>query len=538
MDRNAIITSLLRDPDKEKIIWDIVIIGGGATGLGCAVDAASRGFKALLLEQHDFAKGTSSRSTKLVHGGVRYLRQGNISLVLEALKERGLLIQNAPHLVTNQTFVVPNYHWWEKPYYGIGLKMYDWLAGKRGFGNSRWLSRKQTLKHLPTLEPRNLKGGVLYHDGQFDDSRLAINLMQTVFDHGGTALNYTRVSGFIHEGERVSGVKAEDQETGEKFDVKAKVIINATGVFTDSVRRMNNPDTEPIIQVSQGVHIMLDKKFHPGKSAIMIPKTEDGRVLFAVPWHNKVLIGTTDTPVPNASLEPRATEKEIEFLLSHCAKYLAHDPVASDVKSIFTGLRPLVVEEKGKKSTKSISRDHTLIVDPSGLVTITGGKWTTYRKMGQETIDQAIKIGNLSERKSITENLNIHGWTSDPNEEDPYRMYGSDAESIKKLSGGKNGSARFHPDLACGAGEVRWAVRNEMARTVEDVLSRRTRSILLNARESMEIAPRVARIMAEELGYSKTWQIHQVNEYQKLAQGYLLDESWNSFHSPESDNSN
>lgn len=519
MDRTSIIDSLTGNHHEN--IWDVIIIGGGASGLGCAVEAASRGYKTLLLEQHDFAKGTSSRSTKLVHGGVRYLRQGNISLVLEALRERGNLLQNAPHLVSNRSFIVPNYYWWEKLYYGIGLKMYDWMAGKKGFGSSRFLSRKNTLELLPTLEPRNLKGGVLYHDGQFDDSRLAINLMQTVYDQGGTALNYTRVTELIKKEGKIRGVKAEDQETGKRFEVAAKVVINATGVFTDSIRQMNDPNIEPIIQLSQGVHIMLDKKFHPGDSAIMIPKTDDGRVLFAVPWYNKVLIGTTDTPVSTATLEPRAKEEEIEFLLDHSAKYLTKKPGRSDVKSIFTGLRPLVVEEKGQ-STKSISRDHTLLVAPSGLVTITGGKWTTYRKMGEDTIDQAIEVGNLQQRESITETLKIHGWTHESKPDDPYRIYGSDAASVKKLAKEKNGAGKLHPDLPYNIAEVLWAIRKEMARSVEDILSRRTRAILLNARASMEIAPQVAALIADELGYSKEWQTNQVNEFRSLAQGYLL----------------
>lgn len=514
-------STLIQHVKESREPWDVLIIGGGATGLGCGIEAASRGYRTLLLEQHDFAKGTSSRSTKLVHGGVRYLQQGNISLVLEALKERGYLLQNAPHLVKNQSFIVPGYRWWEKPYYAIGLTIYDWLSGKLGFGRSQMLSRKETLRQIPTLEPEKLRGGVLYHDGQFDDARLAVNMMQTVIDHGGTALNYTKVTRLRKQDGRLKGVTAMDMETGEETDIEARVIINATGIFTDTVRQMDDPETAPIIQVSQGVHIVLDRSFHPGESALMIPKTADGRVLFAVPWHHKVIIGTTDTAVPKAELEPQAKEEEIEFLISHAGKYLTGNPVRSDIQSIFTGLRPLV-KPKESKSTKSISRDHTLISDPSGLITITGGKWTTYRKMGEDTIDQAVLTGGLKETDSKTSTLKIHGWSESISDENLYSMYGADADALHRLSESHKGWAKpLHPDLPCTPGMIIWAARNEMARTVEDILSRRTRSLLLNARASMQIAPQVADLLAKELGRSDEWKKNQANEFRELARSYL-----------------
>jgi glycerol-3-phosphate dehydrogenase len=510
---------------KSETEWDIVVIGGGATGLGTALDAASRGYKTALIEQHDFAKGTSSRSTKLVHGGVRYLRQGNISLVLEALKERGLLLQNAPHIVKKQSFIVPNYKWWEKPFYGIGLKVYDKLAGKLGFGKSTILSAKQTLDEIPTLEPNNLSGGVRYYDGQFDDARLAINLMQTIIEQGGVAVNYVKATGLIKNHEAVIGVKAEDMETGNTFDIPAKAVINATGVFTDSLRKMDDPNTQPIIQVSQGVHIVLNRDFQPGNSAMMIPKTEDGRVLFAVPWHNKVIIGTTDTPVNQAELEPRALKHELDFLLSHAAKYLSKDPTASDVKSVFTGLRPLV-KNPGKSSTKKLSRDHTIIVDPSGLITITGGKWTTYRKMAEDTIDHAIEVAGLPDKKSETETLKIHGWTDSVSEKDPYHIYGSDSDSIHKLEEEQEGwSELLHPDLPCHIAELIWSIRNEQARTVEDLLSRRTRSLLLDAKACMEVAGKVAGLIASELNYDKKWIEEETFRFQSVAKKYLFKNS-------------
>ncbi len=510
----------LRDETK---IWDFVIIGGGATGLGTAVEAASRGYKTLLLEQHDFAKGTSSRSTKLVHGGVRYLRQGNISLVLEALKERGLLMENAPHLVKNQSFIVPNYDWWEGPFYGIGMKIYDKLAGDLGLGPSKHLSVKKTLEYIPTLEPGGLIGGVIYYDAQFDDSRLAINLLQTLHDHDGVGINYTKVTGLRKSNDLISGVSVKDMESGDEFDINARAVINATGVFTDSIRQMDNKDTDSIIRPSQGVHIVLDKKFLPGESAIMVPKTDDGRVLFAVPWHDKVIVGTTDTPVKDASLEPRAQKKEIEFLLTHSARYMTGNPEPEDVLSVFAGLRPLVSSGKGK-NTSTISRDHTLMIDPSGLVTITGGKWTTYRKMAEDTIDEAAVVAGLDSRPSITANLRLHGWLKNSDAAEPYPFYGSDAPSLRKIEKEQDGwGEKMHPKLTNRPSEVIWAARNEMGRTVEDVLSRRTRALLLDAKASIEIAEDVAKLLANELGHGEAWITNQVKEYTELAKGYLLN---------------
>ncbi|HEX6983441.1 MAG TPA: glycerol-3-phosphate dehydrogenase/oxidase [Balneolaceae bacterium] len=519
MNRDHLITQLKKNPE----IWDFVIIGGGATGLGTAVDAASRGYRTLLLEQYDFAKGTSSRSTKLVHGGVRYLRQGNVSLVLEALHERGLLMKNAPHLVKNQSFVVPNYDWWEGPFYGIGLKIYDKLAGDLGIGPSKHLSKEETLKYIPTLESHDLNGGVIYHDAQFDDSRLAINLLQTVFEHGGIGINYMKVTGLLKSKGKISGVKAVDQEGNEEFEIRARAIINATGVFADSIRKMDDEENTPIIQPSQGVHIVLDKSFQPGESAIMVPKTDDGRVLFAVPWHNRIIVGTTDTPVDEPTAEPRARDEEINFLLTHAGRYLTKDPKPDDVLSVFAGLRPLVSNGKSD-DTSEISREHTLLVDSSGMVTITGGKWTTYRKMAEDTINKAITIAGLDERKAVTENLPIHGWVQNL-DSSPFAIYGSDAPELKKLAAKDEAWGQpLHPNLPYTTAEVVWAARCEMARTVEDILSRRTRALLLDARASIETAPAVANLLAAELGYDEEWKHEQIKAYTKLAKGYLLHE--------------
>lgn len=518
MDRDQLIQKLEEDPE----VWDFIIIGGGATGLGTAVEAASRGYRTLLLEQHDFAKGTSSRSTKLVHGGVRYLRQGNVALVLEALRERGLLRKNAPHLVKNQSFIVPNYDWWEGPFYGIGLKIYDKLAGDLGLGPSKNISKEETLKYIPTLEPDDLNGGVIYYDAQFDDARLAINLMQTIFDHGGVALNYMKVTGLLKANGLVSGVKVEDQEGDHDMEIQGRVVINATGIFADQIRKMDSKENKSLIRPSQGVHIVLDKSFQPGESAIMVPKTDDGRVLFAVPWHDRIIVGTTDTPINEPALEPRAKEEEIEFLLTHAARYLTKDPEPEDVLSVFAGIRPLV-SRSSNNDTASISRDHTLMIDPSGLVTITGGKWTTYRKMAEDTVNEAAIVAGLDERKSVTENLRLHGWLKNTEAADPYELYGSDALSLKNITSEREEWGQpIHPNLPYTPAEVVWAARNEMARTVEDVLARRTRALLLDARASIEMAKPVADLLAKELGRSEAWKQQQVADYTELAKGYLL----------------
>lgn len=519
MNRNA----MLHAVRQELGYWDIIIIGGGATGLGVAVDAASRGYATLLLEQHDFAKGTSSRSTKLVHGGVRYLRQGNISLVLEALNERGLMRQNAPHLVTHQAFLVPNYDWWDGPFYGAGLRVYDMLAGKLGLGPSKRVSKEETIRRIPTLRDTGLKGGVVYYDGQFDDSRLAVNLAQTAAENGGVLLNYMQVTGLMKSGDMVSGVTAVDQESGEELHIHGRVVVNATGVFTDSVLQMDDPDAQKIIRPSQGVHIILDKEFLPGNTAIMVPQTDDGRVLFAVPWHNKAVVGTTDTPVDAPSLEPKPLEEEIKFILHHAAKYMSKVPTRADVKSVFAGLRPLV-EPGGGKTTSSIARDHFLVVSPSGLVTITGGKWTTYRKMAQEAVDNAVLIAGLEEKSCVTKHLRIHGWLKHVDRKDPLHVYGSDEPFIRHLVEDKPElGERLHEDLPYIKAEVVWAVENEMARTVEDVLSRRTRALLLDAKASIECAPETARIMAEALGRDDAWADDQVRQYTELAKDYVID---------------
>jgi glycerol-3-phosphate dehydrogenase len=553
--------------------WDVLVIGGGATGLGAAVDAAARGYRTALLEGYDFAKGTSSRSTKLAHGGVRYLRQGDLSLVIEALHERGLLLRNAPHLVRHLRFVVPSYEWWEGPFYGAGLKVYDLLAGRLGLGPSRSLSRAEMLALLPTVEPAGLRGGVVYHDAQFDDARLAVALARTLDDLGGVPVNAVRVVGLLKvpapHGPHglIAGVTARDEESGETFAVPARVVINATGVFADAVRRLDEPGAPPLLAPSQGVHLVLDRRFLPGDSAILVPHTDDGRVLFAVPWLGRVVVGTTDTPVAAAALEPRPLPQEIEFLLGHAGRYLTGHPRASDVLSCFAGLRPLIgpagghgASDAGGASgglggggTAALRRDHLVQVAPSGLVTITGGKWTTYRRMGQDAVDAAAAVAGLPDRPSVTATLRLHGApAAAAGAGAGPATSGAGAGPASGAGGGSGGDGGgidggggdlamddpelaglvaerpewgelLHPRLPYRAADVVRAARHEMARSVEDALARRTRALLLDARASVEAAPRTAALLAAELGRDDAWQRRQVAAYRELARGYWLE---------------
>ncbi|MEI6070173.1 MAG: glycerol-3-phosphate dehydrogenase/oxidase [Verrucomicrobiae bacterium] len=518
---------------REKLIqqveetkhWDIIIIGGGATGLGAAVDAATRGYKTLLLEADDFSKGTSSRSTKLVHGGVRYLEQGDIPLVLEALRERGLMHRNAPHLVHHLSFIVPRYQWWEGPFFGIGMKVYDALAGKLNLSPSRMVSREETIARIPNIERENLLGGVEYFDGQFDDARLAIALAQTAAHHGACVLNYARVTGITKDNGLTSGAAFVDVETGRKYSARGSVVINATGIFCDEIRMMDDPSAPPAVQPSQGVHLVFDRSFLQGDSAIMVPHTDDGRVLFVIPWHGKVLVGTTDTAMKNPDIEPRAMKEEIGFILRNAARFLARDPKETDILSVFAGQRPLVRPPgKSGAATKAISRNHEVLVSNSGLVTIVGGKWTTYRKMAEDTLDQAATLGGLPDRPCVTANLQIHGWRS-PNASalpEGLDVYGCDATKVRALMKSHPQLAKLlHPKLPYPLASVVWAARHEHARTLEDVLSRRTRALILDARAAIEAAPAAAKLLARELGRDMAWADSQVEKFLALAKGYL-----------------
>jgi len=507
-------------PNSE---WDIIIIGGGATGLGTALDAVTRGLKTLLVEQSDFAKGTSSRSTKLVHGGVRYLAQGDIGLVKRALKERGLLQLNANHLVNKESFIIPCYHWFSVAKYLTGLTLYDWLAGKFSFGKSKFYSKNETLKLIPGIKSKGLKGSIRYFDGKFDDARLAINIAQTAIEQGAKLCNYTKVTNLIkNDVGDVVGVKIIDTFNGKRAEATAKVVINATGVFVDDILQMNNPQSKKLVRPSQGVHVVLNKAFLKTESALMIPKTSDGRVLFAVPWHEHLLVGTTDTPLNEHDLEPRALKEEVEFILNTAGDYFSKAPLQSDILSVFSGLRPLAAPTNGdKNSTKEISRDHKLIVSAKGLITITGGKWTTYRSMAEETIDLAINHAQLKATACRTHQLRIHG-CSDSKGNHFLDLYGSDREAIEKLAVElPEFNQKLHPDFPDLEIQVVWAARYEMAKTVEDVLSRRLRILFIDALAAKKMAPRVAAILAVELRKDKDWALEEIKSFNNLADGYL-----------------
>ena len=505
MKRDAL---LVRARDGS-VTWDVVVIGGGATGLGAAVDAATRGFSTLLLERGDFAQGTSSRSTKLIHGGVRYLRQGHIGLVREALHERGLLRKLAPHLVSDLGFVVPVYDWWEGPFYGLGFKLYDALAGDLGLGPSHTLSKAEVLARLPTIAQDGLRGGVIYHDAQFDDARFAAALVRTLHAAGGVPLNYAPVSGLLKEEGVVRGVQVGDalRAGAPTWTVRARVVINATGVFCDAVRRLDQRGARPLIRASQGVHLVLPRAILPGDDAIMVPHTEDGRVLFAVPWQDRVLLGTTDTPVARAVDEPRPREEEIAYLLRHAARYLARAPTRADVLSAFAGLRPLFNAEGGA-GTAALSREHAIEVSASGLVTIAGGKWTTYRRMGEEVISRALEGAGLPPRPCVTAE-----WPIDA----------AAAEQVAALVREDPAlGLPLHARLPVTGAEIVWAARGELAQSVADALSRRTRALLLDAQAAIEAAPAAARLLAAELGHDAAWEHAEVQRFARLARRYCV----------------
>jgi len=505
--------------------WDILIIGGGASGLGVAVDAASRGFRTVLLEAHDFAKGTSSRSTKLVHGGVRYMAQGQIALVREALRERGRLLRNAPHVCHDQAFVIPCYRWWERPYYRIGLGLYDLLAGKLSLGATQTLSKAETLKHLPGIQDQHLVGGILYHDGQFDDARLAVDLARTAIDHGACVLNHARVVSLLNDKDgKVDGVIMEDTLDGTRHTIHAKVVINCTGVFTNAVLAMDSSDTKDHIVPSQGIHLVLDRSFLPGEAALMIPRTPDGRVLFAIPWQDRLVVGTTDIPVDAVSEEPKPMDEEIDFVLETVGRYLTRHPTRADVLSTYAGLRPLAKPQQGRtKSTKEISRGHRIIVSESGLLSLIGGKWTTYRSMAEDLVDTAIKHFGLKNAPCRTAELPIHGKpTGAVDGDDHLSIYGNEAGTIRTMmNNGPDLREQLHPDLPHSMAEVVYAVRHEMACTLEDVLARRVRLLFLDAQAAMTSAPEVAQIMAKEMGRDPTWCENQIGAFNALAHGYL-----------------
>ena len=501
--------------------WDVIVIGGGASGLGVAIDSANRGYKTLLLEKNDFAKGTSSRSTKLVHGGVRYLQNGDISLVIEALKERGIMRINAPHLVRDLSFVIPSYEWWTSPFYGIGLKVYDMMAGKLGLGPSTILNREETLALIPNVSQEGLNGGVIYNDGQFDDARMAISMALTASQEGACLINYINVNDINKENELITGVRIEDQISGKKKNIKSKVVINATGVFSDEIIALDQPNAKPMIRPSQGVHLVIEKSFLNGDHAIMVPQTSDGRVLFAVPWNDYVVLGTTDTPINETLEEPIALDSEIEFILKNAGAYMTKKPTRKDVKSVFAGLRPLAASEKNKESTKEISRHHKIIVSTSGLISVLGGKWTTYRKIAEDTVNTLQAVGGLPERQCNTKTLPIFGYETHSDWNDPMHYYGTESKKIIAINT-KKALVSLSEKFFITENQIIWAIQEEMAINLEDVLARRTRCLFLDAFETEKIAPKVASIIAKKLGHDNAWIKNELKQFNNLIKKYQL----------------
>jgi len=503
--------------------FDILVIGGGATGLGIAVDAATRGFRTALVEAGDFAQATSSRATKLVHGGVRYLASGQVHLVYEALHERAVMLRNAPHLVHAQPFVMPTYTWHELPYYGAGLMLYNLMSGSSSLGPTSILGPKATKTRVPNIATMGLTGSVVFHDGQFNDARLALTLARTAVDHGAVVQNYARCVRLLSTAGRLSGVIVSDVETGAEYSIRAKTVVNATGIFTDEIRTMEDPGVPPLLTVSRGTHIVVPPEFLGSNSAIMVPKTKDGRVIFAIPWQGKVVIGTTDLPAPSPMIEPGHSADEIDFLIETIGPYLTRTVQRRDVLSVFSGLRPLVTGKASK--TSKISREHHIDASPHGLVTVAGGKWTTYRRMAEDTLSFMVREGMLEKRPCITDKVKLHGAPADPVSGDVFlREYGYDTSTIQAMIAEEPGlSELIDTALPYTFTQVAFAVRFEMARTLEDVLSRRTRSLLLDSVAALRAAPAVALLIAREFGKDQSWADDQVRQFTALAQrNYML----------------
>ncbi len=518
-------TESLRRLQQQTEPFDIAIIGGGASGFGVALEALARGLSVVLLDKSDFGKGTSSRSTKLLHGGVRYLAKGEVGLVWEALGERGLLLKIAPHLSSVVRFVIPVYSNYDRFKYTAGLKVYDLMSGRLRIGRSRFVNREDTIRRLPNVQTEGLLGGVIYHDGQFDDARLLIAIARTCFDQGACLLNHARVKALTKDDKgRITGLTAKDELDESAYHIRARMVVNATGVFADKVLRMDTPGAARSIKPSQGIHLVLDPDFLGGADALMIPATSDGRVLFIVPWQGKLIVGTTDTLRDKPSLEPQALEEEIDFVLENASQFLKRKPTRADVRSVFAGLRPLAMPKEGSTKTKEVSRSHKVIISDSGLVSIVGGKWTTFRKMGEDTVQAFAKISGspLPERKHFP--ASFHG--AAPRSGDPLNAYGSDAPAVQVLQAEQAKFAeRLHPGHPYTAAEVVWAARQEMAMTVEDVLSRRMRLLLLDARAALEAAPKVASLLATELGHDHKWIKTELEDFEKIARKYLIDKS-------------
>jgi glycerol-3-phosphate dehydrogenase len=492
-----------RDTEIQKIVatphWDMIIIGGGATGLGSALDAASRGFKVLCVEKDDFSKGTSSRSTKLIHGGVRYLEQGNFAMVKHALQERWFLLKNASKATRKLSFVLPVYSWWRFFYYGFGLMLYDFLSGKFSIGKTRLMNKNAVIKKLPDIKTDSLKGGIRYFDGQFDDSQICIALAKTAINQGATVVNHMKAESFMYKDGSICGLIIRDELNQSSYETYGRVVINATGVFADQMMQKDNPKHQCVVSPSRGIHIVIDKKYYNSVHAMLIPKTTDGRVLFAVPWHNKVIIGTTDTKTENILDEPIASKEEINFVIENFNQYMQQHLDLADIKSVYAGLRPLI-KKHNIKSTADLVRDHTIMVSESGLVSITGGKWTTYRKMARDTINKAIQVAGIPYVRSKTRSLHLVIETNNLK---------LDQDEL------------LHADYNYTRSDVVYAIREEMACTLEDILARRIRVLFLDAKVAQAVAPSVCKIMQKELNQTDEWYNQQLHAFMELVLRYL-----------------
>lgn len=488
-------------------VWDVLILGGGANGLGCALDASLRGYRTLLLEKNDFAAGTSSRSSKMIHGGVRYLKRGDIPMVRSALRERDILLRNTGGLVKEQRFIIPLYSVIDLGLYMAGMRVYDLLAQGQQMKRSQFLSAAAVRQCLPGLCSIGLKGGIAYSDGHFDDARLALSIAQGAARQGATLMNYASAVGLLKASRagKVEGVMVHDEHTHQEYEIRSRLIINATGVFVDSILAMDNPHLRKLHRISQGSHIVLPAEFLPGDYAMLIPKTSDGRVLFCLPWYGRLLIGTTDMEMTRATEEPHPQERELNFLLNTCSRYLARKPDFTAILSMFSGQRPLP-DRYGSKPTKQLSREHRIDISSSGLVSILGGKWTTYRAVAQEALDKGLaSIGDecRSHSTDMVKLGELGTQMSEIEEEDP-----KNRELI---------SPHFPYKIA----QIIAAVRYEMAATLTDVMARRTRMLLLDVRKARQCAPQVAHIMAKELGEKEPWIQRQQKDFYQLTRQYL-----------------
>ncbi len=479
----------------ETDFWDVIVIGGGATGLWIAYDAALRGFNTILLEKDDFASAASSKSTKLIHGGVRYLKQGQLFLVQEALNERRTLASIAPHLVHAKPFIIPYYKWYERFYYGLGMSLYDFLAGPIEDESHRYLPDNQVLTRCPTLNSENLHGGCLFYDGQFDDTRFSIELAKMAALHDATLLNYTPVISLIKQGDRVEGVMARDLINNQELEIHGRVVINAAGIFSDEIRKLDDQAAPPMMVFSRGSHIVLDKEFLSGETALVFPKTRDGRLAFCIPWHGKVLVGTTDVPTEKPLQEAHPTHEEIEFLLNAAGEYLTKKPRLHHIKSCFAGIRPLV--KRSDASTAKLSRSHKITTSKSHLITIAGGKWTIARKMAEDTIDHAIGA-------HLLENISCKT-TKMPFEELTHSHKGE----------------KLHPHLSYTDDDIKIAIEHEMAQTLTDLLARRTRCLFLDVKATLEIAPQVAATLQKLLAQTDAFREEQIEKFKTFARPYL-----------------